>query len=132
MDLSKGLVNENSSRLSSSVDDYAGELDTRAFMIEEYFNEYYMENLSLKNLSEKLCLGEKQTDRLIRKVFGEGFSNHLSAVRITIAKKLLRGTKKEIGEIAAEVGYQSYTGFYLAFKKKTGKTPMQYRTEGHS
>ena len=108
-------------------DDVATENDTRIFMIEEYFNEYYMENITLKNLSEYLYLSEKQTDKIIRKAFGEGFRDHLANIRLHIAKKLLSGTDAEIREIAESVGYQSYNGFYLIFKKKLGITPQKYR-----
>lgn len=127
MDLAEALAKENSSKLTDDTDDFSGELDARTFMIEEYFNEYYMDNLSLHQLAETLCLSEKQTDRLVRKAFGEGFSDHLTAVRLTIAKKLLKDSEKKVGEIASEIGYRSYNGFYFAFKKKTGKTPEEYR-----
>ncbi len=115
---------------TSSVYDYendAVENDTRIFMIEEYFNEYYMENISLKNLAERLYLSEKQTDKMIKKAFGEGFREHLCRIRLHVAKKLLKDTEMEIREIAEMVGYQSYNGFYMAFKEKMGMTPQRYR-----
>lgn len=101
--------------------------DARLFMIEEYFNEYYMETITLKHLSALLHLSEKQTDRMIKKAFGEGFCTHLTKIRLQVAKTLLKDTKKEIQKIAAEVGYQSYNGFYLAFKKNLKTTPEAYR-----
>ena len=116
----------------SAVYEYEGdavENDTRIYMIEEYFNEYYTEPISLKNLAECLYLSEKQTDKMIRKAFGEGFRDHLCKLRLLIARKLLIDTDKEIREIAEEVGYQSYNGFYLAFKEKVGMTPGAYREQ---
>lgn len=110
--------------------DYEGDVaenDTRMLMIEEYFNEYYMENISLKDLSEHLYLSEKQTDKMIKKAFGEGFRQHLCKIRLLIAQKLLTDTDMEIRGIAENVGYQSYNGFYLAFKEKLGMTPKEYR-----
>lgn len=114
----------------SAVYEYGGdtvENDTRIYMIEEYFNEYYMEPISLKNLAERLYLSEKQTDTMIRKAFGEGFRDHLCKIRLLIARKLLTDSDKDIRKIAEEVGYQSYNGFYLSFKGKTGMTPSEYR-----
>ncbi len=107
----------------------AAENDTRVFMIEEYFNEYYMENISLKNLAERLYLSEKQTDKMIKRAFGEGFRQHLCRIRLHIAKNLLKDTDMEIREIAESVGYQSYNGFYMVFKEKTGMTPQKYREQ---
>lgn len=117
---------------TGAVYDYesdATENDTRIFMIEEYFNEYYMENISLKNLAERLYLSEKQTDRMIKKAFGESFRQHLCKIRLHVAKKLLKETDKEIRVIAELVGYESYNGFYMAFKEKTGMTPQGYREQ---
>ncbi len=117
---------------TGAVYDYesdAAENDTRIFMIEEYFNEYYMENISLKNLAERLYLSEKQTDKMIKKAFGEGFRQHLCKIRLHVAKKLLKDTDREIREIAESVGYQSYNGFYMAFKEKMGMTPQGYREQ---
>ena len=105
------------------------ENDTRISLIEEYFNEYYMEDISLKKLSEIMYLSEKQTDRIIRKAFGEGFAEHLSKIRLSVAKKLLLNTDKEIKAIADAVGYKSYNGFYLAFKSKIGESPINYRKQ---
>ena len=103
------------------------EYDARIAMIEEYFNDYYMENISLKELSTLMYLSEKQTDRIIRKAFGNGFQQHLSMIRLKRAQKFLRDSDMEIKQVAECCGYQSYNGFYLAFKKKFGDTPQEYR-----
>ena len=105
----------------------ATENDARIFMIEEYFNEFYMERISLQKLSKLLYLSEKQTERIIKKAFGTGFRQKLSKLRIMNAKKLLTDSELEVREIAEACGYSSYNGFYLAFKEKTGMTPIEYR-----
>ena len=122
-------VSEQQMEYSEELTDSVIEKDARIYQIEEYFNDHYMENISLKNLAERLYLSEKQTDRMIRKAYGEGFRRHLSQIRLLIAQELLTDTELEIGEIAEKVGYQSYKGFFIAFKEKTGLTPLQYRTE---
>jgi len=33
----------------------------------------------------------------------------------------------DLSKVAEEVGYQSYNGFYMAFKRATGLTPQAYR-----
>jgi AraC-like DNA-binding protein len=98
-------------------------------MIEDYFNEHYMEDVTLKDLANRLYLSEKQTDRMIKKAFGEGFSQHLCKIRMLIAKDLLTDTDKDVSEIALDVGYKSYNGFYLAFKQYVKMTPNQYRAK---
>ena len=101
--------------------------DMRTLIIEEYFNEFYMEKISLKKLSKYLFLSEKQTERIIKKSFGISFREKLSKIRLTNAKKMLEETELELRDIAEACGYSSYNGFYLAFKEKTKMTPMEYR-----
>lgn len=103
------------------------EYDTRIYVIEEYFNEHYMENISLNNLSKILYLGTQQTDRIIKKIYGVGFKNRLTKIRIKSAIELLNETNKTINEISELVGYNSYNGFYSAFKKIMGISPEEYR-----
>lgn len=108
---------------SSSTQEY----DTRVYIIEEYFNEHYMENISLKELSNRLYLGEQQTDRIVKKVYGVGFRQRLTKIRIKSAMELLSETNKSILDVSESVGYESYNGFYTAFKKITGTTPEKWR-----
>lgn len=103
------------------------EYDSQVQMIENYFNDHYMENISLSNLSRTLCLSEKQTNRIIKRAFGAEFRECLSKIRLKSAKKLLRETNTDVKDIAAAVGYQSYNGFYLAFRSKFNKSPLEYR-----
>lgn len=101
----------------------------RAFVIEEYFNRYYVGEASLSELSELLSLSKKQTERAVRGCFGVGFREHLIRLRIKSACELLSGSDKEIREIAEAVGYSSYNGFYEIFKERVGTSPEQYRRE---
>ena len=103
------------------------EYDTRVYIIEEYFNEHYMENITLNELSSRLYLGKQQTERIIKKIYGVGFRQRLSKIRIKSAMELLSETNKSILDVSESVGYESYNGFYTAFKKITGTTPEKWR-----
>ncbi|MBE7024884.1 MAG: helix-turn-helix domain-containing protein [Ruminococcaceae bacterium] len=120
------LLDDEEGSMGECVNE-VGENDTRIFIIEEYFNQYYMENISLKSLSAILFLSEKQTDRMIKKAFGEGFRQHLCKIRMLVAQRFLVDSDKEVQKIAEEVGYRSYNGFYLAFRQKNNMTPLEYR-----
>ena len=88
-----------------------------------------MENISLGGLAEHLHLGPQQTDRMIKRIYNVGFRQRLTKVRIKSAMELLLDTSKSITDIAEAVGYESYSGFYSAFKKSTSKTPEEWRRE---
>ena len=105
------------------------EYDMRTFIIEDYFNERYMDNITLTELSNRLHLSNQQTDRIIKQMYGVGFRQRLTKIRIKSALELLCETNKSLLEISENVGYQSYNGFYSAFKKETGKAPEEWRKE---
>ncbi len=105
------------------------EYDSRIQMIENYFNDHYMEDISLSKLSAMLCLSERQTNRMISHAFGTEFRECLSKIRLKTAKKLLCETNNSVKDIAEAVGYQTYNGFYLAFRSKFGISPLKYREQ---
>ena len=117
------------SSLSHTVYNETSEYDSRINLIERYFNQHFSEDISLSKLSDLLFLSQKQTDHIIRKTFGISFRERLSKVRLKNAKNLLRDTDMKMQDIATAVGYQSYNGFYLAFKSKFGITPLEYREQ---
>ncbi len=107
--------------------DLISELDLRMQTVQYYFTWHYDKNITLKQLAAAIKLSEKQTGRIIKKYFGVDFSTHLSNIRLKNSKKLLKETEREIRDISTAVGFKSYNGFYLAFKKQFGITPKEYR-----
>lgn len=122
----------SNSKISEAISAEATEYDSRIQMIENYFNDHYMENISLSKLSSMMCLSEKQTNRMIYRAFGAEFRDCLSKIRLKTAKKLLRETDDDIKDIAEAVGYQTYNGFYLAFRSKFGLSPAEYREQSRT
>ena len=52
---------------------------------------------------------------------------YLNQRRLHIAADYLRDTKKQVGLIAQDVGYQAETAFSRAFKRELGTSPLDYR-----
>jgi YesN/AraC family two-component response regulator len=48
-------------------------------------------------------------------------------VRIEHAKKLLAQGTQKMEMLGSQCGYQSVTGFWVAFKQATGFSPREYR-----
>jgi AraC-like DNA-binding protein len=75
---------------------------------------------------------------LSRSAFAERFSQLVGAPPITyltdwrmqLAAARLRDTPRTIGQIAADLGYESEATFTRAFKRATGLAPGKYRSEG--
>ena len=103
------------------------ENDVRNRIVETYFFHNYKENISLETLAGILHLSTKQTARIIQKIYGKSFRECLTQTRLQVAKRLLTDTNKDIKDIAFNVGFQSYNGFYMSFKNFIGITPLEYR-----
>ncbi len=86
--------------------------------------------LTLQKLSIKTKIPEKELSLLINHHLGKHFFDFINEYRINDAKKLLQAPSKKdltVLEILYEVGFNSKSSFYSAFKKATNQTPTQYR-----
>lgn len=91
---------------------------------------YLDENISLQSLAEKLNIQPYQLSQLLNEKMNQSFSDFINSYRIEEAKKILAGPKgaeKKNTAVAFDVGFNSMTAFYKAFKKFTGMTPNQYK-----
>jgi YesN/AraC family two-component response regulator len=95
---------------------------------------YLDENISLQSLAEKLNIQPYQLSQLLNEKMNQGFSDFINSFRIEEAKKILTGpggAEKKNTTVALDVGFNSMTAFYKAFKKFTGMTPNEYKKEIH-
>ncbi|REC45462.1 helix-turn-helix domain-containing protein [Chryseobacterium pennipullorum] len=89
---------------------------------------YLDDKLTLQKLAEQTLLPEKQLSQLINQQTGKHFFDFINEFRINDAKILLRSQPQlTVLEILYEVGFNSKSSFYTAFKKETGVTPTDYR-----
>lgn len=95
----------------------------------KYIDEYYMENLSLKEVAHEVNLTPFYLSHLFIQHAGTTFTEYLTQVRIGRGKELLRLTDFKIYEIGEMVGYRNTTYFNKIFKKTTGMTPIEFRNK---
>ena len=93
----------------------------------DYIAEHYMENISLKLLSEKFGYEYHYLSRLLSKNYNINFKELLNRYRIEKALELLQDTDMSITEVALKSGFQSIRNFNLIFKEATGVSPNEYR-----
>ncbi len=87
-------------------------------------------NLTIVNVSEALKIHPKRISMSINKVCQENFNAYINRYRIEKAEKMLTNKnldKLSVEGIGSEVGFQSKSAFYTAFKKVTGTTPYRYK-----
>ncbi len=96
--------------------------------IEEFFHERYSERtLTEEDLADYLSVSKRQTSRILRELCGKSFHEKLGEMRMHYALRRLVYTDQPVEDIALQVGYAASSGFYVAFKKAFGMTPVQYR-----
>ncbi|MCQ0113012.1 helix-turn-helix domain-containing protein [Zhouia amylolytica] len=96
------------------------------YMISE--KPYLDSEISLQKLALLLNLPEKQLSQLINQQTGKHFFDYINEFRINEAKILLKENPDlTVLEILYDIGFNSKSSFYTAFKKQTSQTPTAYR-----
>ena len=94
--------------------------------------ELYTESqLSIDQVAEKLNVNSKYLSQAINEVYNYNFYNFVNDLRVEKVKGFLKMNSLghySIEGIAQQVGFQSKSSFYAAFKKSTGMTPAAYRS----
>jgi len=91
---------------------------------------YLQPDLTLPELAESLACSVNHVSQAINAGFGMSFFDYLNQYRVKDAMHLLcpeAGAAPTVLSVALEVGFNSTSTFYVAFKKVTGQTPAQYR-----
>lgn len=99
-------------------------------VVNVWFFRHYKEKFTISDVARSLNMSISQTNRFIKQLYGIGFAQKLSQVRMSVAQNLLLKTDWPAEQIAEAVGYQSYKGFFAAFKKQTLQSPAAYRRSG--
>jgi AraC-like DNA-binding protein len=97
------------------------------YKIQKYVNDNYTENISLKEISEKLNMSYNYLSYLFNNEMNMKFKDYLRKIRINKSMELLEFSEYEINRIALEVGFANQSYFTKAFKRETGITPKKYR-----
>jgi ligand-binding sensor domain-containing protein/AraC-like DNA-binding protein len=92
---------------------------------------YKDDNLHLNTLAKKISITPHILSQIINEQMNKNFSDFVNGYRIEDAKKMLEEADDEtsILHICYEVGFNSKSAFYRAFKKFTDMTPSQYQKE---
>lgn len=95
----------------------------------DYVEQHYREKIYLDYIAESLGISGSYLSRLFKKETGMCLQDYINDIRVRRAAHLLVYSEEPIPEIAAYVNFPSQSYFGKLLKKKTGKTPKQYREE---
>jgi len=101
----------------------------RKWIIEDHIEQHFADSTGLEGLAKALFLSERQARKLVKKFMGEDYKDIIIRRRMELAEIYLENPEKSLEEIAWQVGYRSYSGFQLCFKRYFGVTPSEKRKE---
>jgi AraC-like DNA-binding protein len=67
--------------------------------------------------------------KIFKEATGVTFTDYLARIRVEKAKHLLQNPHLRVSEIAFETGFESISQFNRSFKRITGMSPTQFRSE---
>ena len=102
-------------------------ISEKAYLIIEEAFLYDYKTITLKELANRVSLGERQTERLLQKHYGQSFIQKKTEARMSAASQLLRETNASISDIAEDLGYSSPEHFSNAFRKYYKESPKAFR-----
>ena len=94
-------------------------------------NEYFLDqNLTIHDFARQIETPARTISACINQVAGNNFNEWVNNFRVEKAILLLTGEKSNylsVEGVGAEAGFKSRSSMYMAFKKKTGKSPGHFK-----
>lgn len=98
----------------------------KVFDLLNYFNSYYMEEISGDSIEELLDCNFDYLNRVFKQATGKTIFNYLNELRIIKAKQFLENGLHSISDVAEMTGFNDVYYFSKVFKKYAGTTPGKY------
>ncbi len=95
----------------------------------ELIEENYQQGLSVSEYATLLNISSKTLTTITKTVVGKSASELISERIILEAKRLLRFTSLQIGEVAFKIGFEDASYFVKYFKRFVGFSPKMYREQ---
>ena len=89
---------------------------------------YKNPNLTLQDLSQEINISSHQLSQFLNTNLGKNFTSYVNEFRINEACKIITSSDKlTLEAVGYDVGFNSKSTFFTAFKKITGLTPAEYQ-----
>lgn len=111
----------------------AAEAEIFTQKLEKVMNEktlYKNPNLTLQDLSKEINISSHQLSQLLNNNLNKNFTSFVNEFRIKEACDIMaQNDKLTLESIGYDVGFNSKSTFFSAFKKQTGTTPLNYQNQ---
>ncbi len=94
-----------------------------------YISANFAEKISLRTVAAEFFVSPSYLSRTFSRITGMTITEHINAVRIKEAERLLLTSDATVSAIAERVGFSSQTHFERVFKSVTHTRPLDFRTK---
>lgn len=95
----------------------------------KYILERFQERITLDEAAQAVNASTRHFCKVFKEATGITFTDYLARARVEKAKHLLLNPHLRVSEIAFETGFESISQFNRSFKRITGMSPTQFRSE---
>ncbi|MEM9820323.1 MAG: AraC family transcriptional regulator [Bacteroidota bacterium] len=107
----------------------ANNIDSPFVKFLQLLEKNYHRPVSVSFYAEKLQMSSRNLNLICKRILQKSITEIIQTRKLIEAKHLLTTTDKTIYEIGFAIGYKEKSYFSNIFKKKTGKTPSEFRSE---
>ena len=92
-----------------------------------YCAEHFTENITIQSVSEALYLSPSYVSKIFSHRLKYGFREYINALRINMARSLLKNPEKRITDVMLTCGFVNQSSFNRVFRDICGVSPKDYR-----
>ena len=100
--------------------------------IRQYIDTHFREDVTRDFLAKMFYISPNYLSHLFQREGNIGLNEYLNQIRLEYAKSLLKNYDLNIKEIAHASGFKDSNYFCRIFRKKTERSPTEYRRQYHS
>ncbi|MFQ1056030.1 helix-turn-helix transcriptional regulator [Gilliamella apicola] len=126
------------SLLSSTLDLLNADIETASKTtslfeaIRQYIDTHFREDVTRDFLAKMFYISPNYLSHLFQREGKIGLNEYLNQIRLEYAKSLLKNYDLNVKEIAHASGFKDSNYFCRIFRKKTERSPTEYRRQYHS
>lgn len=121
---------EHLATISNSIEPAVAEAEPKVVSrAKKYIRERFQERITLDEAALAVNASTRHFCKVFKEATGITFTDYLARTRVEKAKHLLQNPHLRVSEIAFETGFESISQFNRSFKRITGMSPTQFRSE---
>jgi transcriptional regulator GlxA family with amidase domain len=102
--------------------------DQKIRQVEEYLQANFNKTLSIEELSQHAGMSRRNFLRRFKAATGAMPGAYLQMFRVAAARQMLEESTTSVQRVGSSVGYDNVTFFRQVFRRYTGVTPAEYRS----